>query len=141
MFKLFKEEEDDEATKALDAKVEKVLRDIAETTASVPDLLSILSQLMDQVTKEAQAKGQQPQYDKLFAMFKDVMKYIPDITSVLNNYTGTLSAYAQHRALVKQERIANKVLRENQNLTKVTAILAGSTVVLAIATIVLALHI
>ena len=140
MFKVFEEEEDDETTKALDIKVEKVLRDIAETSANIPDALNQLSQLIDRQIKEVQAKGQQVQYDKLADMLKELWKYIPDITAVLNNYTGTLSANAQHRALVRQERLASKVLQENRNLTKVTAILAASTAVLAVATIILALH-
>ena len=140
MFKVFEEEEDDETTKALDIKVEKVLRDVAETSANIPDALNQLSQLIDRQIKEVQAKGKQVQYDKLADMLKELWKYIPDITAVLNNYTGTLSAYAQHRALVRQERIASKVLQENRNLTKVTAILAASTAVLAVATIILALH-
>ena len=68
------------------------------------------------------------------------MKYLPDLASILNNYTGTLSAYAQHRALIKQERIANKVLQENRYLTNATVVQAAATGVLAIATKVLALH-
>lgn len=140
MFKLYEEDEDDVATKALDAKVEKVLRDIAEFSADIPEAVNQLSQLLDSQIKESQAKGQQIQPDRLLDLLKEIMKYLPDITTVLNNYTGTLSAYGQHRALVKQERIANKVLQENRNLTRATAILAASTAVLAIATIVLALH-
>jgi hypothetical protein len=136
-----KDEEDDEETKALDAKVERTLRDIAETSASIPDVLSYFSGLIQKEYDEAKAKGLEFQPDKLLEVLKQLMKYVPDLTAVLNNYTGTLAAYAQHRALIKQERIANKVLRENRNLTKVTAILAVSTIVLAIATITLALHI
>ncbi len=140
MFKLFKEEEDDEATRALDAKVEKVLKDIASFSADVPEALNQLSQLVNRQIEDARAKGQPIQLDRLAEMLQNIMKYLPDITAVLNNYTGTLSAYAQHRALVKQERIANKILQENRNLTKVTAVLAVSTGILAVATIVLALH-
>lgn len=138
MFKIFEEQDDDQETRDLDAKVEQTLKDIAQTSTSVPEAFG---QWLTQALLNLQQKGNKSEdVQPLIDQLQQTWKLLPDVTSVMNNWTGTLSAYAQHRALIKQERIANKILKENQNLTRATLVLAGTTAVLAIATIVLAIR-
>jgi hypothetical protein len=131
-FKVGLEDEEDEGLRKLDAKVEKTLREIAQTSADAPEsmnqLLQALAKLMKQknvtLDREAIAKLVQQAYNEL-----------PKIAGILGHWTDTLSAYANYRALTRQEKLSQQILKSNQLLARSTVVLAIATFALVAATV------
>jgi hypothetical protein len=122
------DEEDDLETIELDNKVENLLKEIAKTSASAPDFLDQLNQLIER----AQKSGQQIDQQKLWEFLKQAYKELPNIASIVANWTGSLSAYTTLRALKRQERISNHLLRSNNRLASATVALAIATFLLVV---------
>ncbi len=108
------DDEDDEETRVLDAKVEQVLKDIATTSANAPEAISAY---LAELAKGKDAAEIKQALEGLLKAYEE----LPKLTSILGNWTTTLSAYASYRMLKKQEKIAKNNLRTAQ-------ILAGATV-------------
>ena len=124
-----KEEEDDQKTKELDRKVEDLLKEIATASATVPqDFLNLMNTL-------AQDKEHPLDPEKTRTFLTNIYRELPDIASIMGNWTSTLTAYANYRALKRAERINEQLLRSNRVLSYATVLLAIATFFLVLVSV------
>ena len=114
-------DEDDEKTRELDKKVEEMLREIAKASATIPEAFA---KSLEQYTRDSK-QPLDPQ--KVAELLRLIYKELPNISTIIGNWTTSLSAYATYRALKRQERISGQILRSNRLLARATVILALAT--------------
>ncbi len=126
---LDEDDEDDEETRKLDDKVEATLKLIARASATIPDEVNAW---LAKVTQETRT---QDEAKKVLEFLQLAYKELPNVSSILGNWTASLSSYAQFRALQKQERLTSRILKANQRLADATIILALATFALVFVTV------
>lgn len=134
-FKVDTEEKEDPQTVELDKKVEETLKSIAQMSSSAPEALVaiIAAQLNVKIDASGRVdvtKLKLENIDGLMDTLTKLYKELPNVSSIMENWTTTLSAYATYRTLKRQERLTQEMLKSNNRLAWATVILSGATVIL-----------
>ncbi|MGP8124368.1 MAG: hypothetical protein ACLQEQ_00645 [Nitrososphaerales archaeon] len=125
-----KRDDDDKETQELDKKVEDLLRDIAKASATLPQAFG------EGLAKLMQDPNHPVDEQKVTELLTRIYKELPSIASILGNWTTSLAAYANYRALKRQEKINEQILKSNRQLAYATVSLAVATFFLVVVTVV-----
>jgi hypothetical protein len=118
--------DDESAPTELDKKVEETLRQIAEVSAKLPE--EFPKWLDDAIKKNPNVNWE--------GVLKKIYDEMPRVSSILGDWTSSLATYAVYRALVRQERVHQKILASNRLLARATVVLALATFGLVLVTVI-----